>query len=44
MRGEADRAIARLALVDRKTVKRYADAAVACGVIRDDDEAQSTTS
>jgi transposase len=34
LRGEADRAIARLALVDRKTVPRYVGAARAVGLVR----------
>jgi hypothetical protein len=40
LRGEADRAIARLASVDRKTVKRYTDAGQACGLVRDGGEDQ----
>jgi len=40
LRGEADRAIARLAMVNRKTVKRYVDTAVACGVVGDGGEDQ----
>jgi hypothetical protein len=33
--GEGVRAVARLAQLDRKTVRRYIDAAVAAGVVRD---------
>jgi hypothetical protein len=42
LRGESDRAIARLALVDRKTVKRYVMAGTEAGLVRDGDEAQLT--
>ena len=42
LRGEADRTIARLALVDRKTVKRYVDAGQACGLVPDGSEDQLT--
>ncbi|HZT65972.1 MAG TPA: IS21 family transposase [Acidimicrobiales bacterium] len=34
LRGEAERAIARMALVDRKTVRRYVGAARAAGLVR----------
>jgi hypothetical protein len=40
LRGEGYRSIERLALVDRKTVRRYVGAAVACGLVRDGGEAQ----
>jgi len=40
--GEAERAIARLALVDRKTVRRYLGAAQAVGLDRDGGEDQLT--
>lgn len=40
LRGEGHRSIERLAVVDRKTVRRYIGAAVACGVVRDDGEGQ----
>ena len=42
LRGEADRAIARLALVDRKTVRRYLGAARAAGLDRAGGEDQLT--
>ena len=42
LRDESDRAIARLSLVDRKTVKRYVTAGVEAGLVRDGDEAQLT--
>jgi hypothetical protein len=42
LRGEGDRAIARLAVVDRKTVKRYVCAGIGCGVVRDGGEEQLT--
>jgi transposase len=42
VRGESERAVARLSLVDRKTVKRYVTAGVEAGVVRDGDEAQLT--
>src|ERR1700687_2024678 len=34
LRGEGHRSIERLSLVDRKTVRRYVGAAVACGLVR----------
>ncbi len=40
LRGESERAIARLSLVDRKTVKRYVTAGVEAGLVRDGDEGQ----
>jgi transposase len=40
VRGESERAIARLSLVDRKTVKRYVTAGVEAGLVRDGDEGQ----
>jgi hypothetical protein len=40
--GEGLRAIARLARVDRKTVRRYVVAAEAAGLVRDDGEGQLT--
>src|SRR6516165_4407614 len=40
LRGEGQRAIERLSSVNRKTVVRYVEAAVACGVVRDGDESQ----
>ena len=40
LRGEGQRAIARLSAVDRKTVRRYVGAATACGVVRDGGEGQ----
>jgi hypothetical protein len=42
LRGEGQRTIARLAAVDRKTVRRYAEAAVACGLVRHGGEGQLT--
>ena len=42
VRGESERAVARLSLVDRKTVKRYVTAGVEAGLVRDGDEAQLT--
>ena len=39
---ESDRAIARLSMVDRKTVKRYVAAGVDCGLVRDGDDFQLT--
>jgi Integrase core domain len=40
LRGESERAIARLSLVDRKTVKRYVIAGVEAGLVRDGGEGQ----
>jgi hypothetical protein len=40
LRGESERAIARLALVDRKTVKRYVMAGTEVELVRDGGEAQ----
>src|SRR4029077_12455282 len=40
LRGGSDRAIARLSLVDRKTVKRYVVAGTEVGLVRDGGEAQ----
>ena len=40
LRGESERAIARLSLVDRKTVKRYVTAGVEAGLVRDGGEGQ----
>lgn len=40
LRGEGQRAVARRAAVDRKTVRRYIEAAVACGLVRDGGEDQ----
>ena len=40
LRGEGQRAIARLSAVDRKTVRRYVGAATACGLARDGGEGQ----
>ena len=40
LRGEGQRAVARLSSVDRKTVRRYVEAAVACGLVRDGGEGQ----
>jgi transposase len=40
LRGESERAIARLSLVDRKTVKRYVTAGTEAGLVRDGDESQ----
>jgi transposase len=42
LRDESDRAIARLSLVDRKTVKRYVTAGIQVGLVRNGDEAQLT--
>jgi hypothetical protein len=42
LRGESDRAIAPLSLVDRKTVKRYVIAGTEVGLARDGDAAQLT--
>lgn len=42
LRDESDRAIARLSMVDRKTVKRYVGAAVDCGLVRDGGDGQLT--
>lgn len=42
VRGESERAVARLSLVDRKTVKRYVTAGVEAGLVRDGNEAQLT--
>jgi transposase len=42
VRGESERAVARLSLVDRKTVKRYVTAGTEAGLVRDGDEAQLT--
>ena len=33
LRGEGQRAVARLSAVDRKTVRRYIDAGLACGLL-----------
>ena len=40
LRGDGLRRVAELAGVDRKTVRRYVDAAVAAGVVRDGGESQ----
>ena len=40
LRGEGLRSIERLAVVDRKTVRRYLDAAQGCGLARDGGESQ----
>jgi transposase len=40
LRGEAQRGVARRSAVDRKTVRRYVEAAVACGLVRDGGEDQ----
>ena len=40
LRGGGNRSIERLSLVNRKTVRRYVEAAVACGVVRDGGEGQ----
>lgn len=40
LRGEGQRSIERLSMVDRKTVRRYVGAAVACGLVRDGGEGQ----
>ena len=42
LRDEAVRSIERLAVVDRKTVRRYVGAAVECGLVRDGGEGQLT--
>ncbi len=42
LRGESERATARLSMLDRKTVKRYVTAGVDAGLVRDGDEAQLT--
>lgn len=42
LRGESERATARLSLVDRKTVKRYVTAGEEAGVVRDGNEGQLT--
>ena len=42
LRGGGQRSTARRAAVDRKTVRRYVDAAVACGLDRDGGEGQLT--
>ena len=42
VRGESERAVARLSLVDRKTVKRYVTAAADAGLVRDGNEGQLT--
>ena len=42
VRGESERAVARLSLVDRKTVKRYVAAGTEAGLVRDGDEGQLT--
>jgi transposase len=42
VRGESERAVARLSLVDRKTVKRYVTAGTEAGLVRDGDEGQLT--
>ena len=42
VRGESERAVARLSLVNRKTVKRYVTAGVEAGLVRDGDEGQLT--
>jgi hypothetical protein len=42
LRGEGQRSIERLSSVNRKTVRRYVGAAVACGVARDGGEGQLT--
>jgi len=42
LRGEGLRSIERLSSVDRKTVRRYLEAAGGCGVVRDEGEAQIT--
>jgi hypothetical protein len=42
LRGEGYRSIERLASVDRKTVRRYIGAAVACALVRDGGEEQLT--
>ena len=42
LRGEGQRSIARHAAVDRKTARRYVEAAKGCGVVRDGGEGQLT--
>jgi transposase len=42
LRGEGLRSIERLSSVDRKTVRRYVEAAVACGLLAEGGEAQIT--
>jgi hypothetical protein len=42
VRGESERAVARLSLVDRKTVKRYVTAGAEAGLVRDGNEGQLT--
>jgi Integrase core domain len=42
LRGEGFRGIERLAVVDRKTARRYVGAAGECGLVRDGNEAQLT--
>src|ERR1700694_1926566 len=42
LRGEGHRSIERFSSVDRKTVRRYIGAAVACGLVRDGGERQLT--
>jgi hypothetical protein len=42
LRDESDRAIARLSLVNRKTVKRYVTAGTEAGLVRNRDESQLT--
>lgn len=42
LRGEGQRSIARRAVVDRKTVRRYVEAALACGLDREGGEEQLT--
>ena len=40
LRGDGQRTVARLSTVDRKTVRRYVEAAVVCGLVRDGGECQ----
>jgi len=42
LRGDGQRKVARLSSVDRKTVRRYVEAAVACGLVPDGGEGQLT--
>src|ERR1700722_19613014 len=42
LRDESERAIARLSLVDRKTVKRYVTAGVEVGLVRNGNDSQLT--
>jgi len=42
LRGEGIRSAERLAVIDRKTVRRYVDAAQACGLVRSGGEGQLT--